>query len=64
MFVTVLLNNQPTSVYAEEAAFLVARGLAVYPGTEKAIEKKEEKAVIENKMIEKASKTKREKKVK
>lgn len=54
MFVTVLLNNQPTSVYAEEAAFLVARGLAVYPGTEKAIEKKEEKA----------SKTKREKKVK
>lgn len=63
MFVTVLLNNKPTSVYAEEASILVARGLAVYPGT-KEIENKEEKAVIENKMIEAAIKTKREKKLK
>ena len=66
MFVTVLLNNKPTSVYAEEASSLIERGLAKkYPPEPETIEDvKAEKTQIENKMIESAPKNKREKKAK
>lgn len=47
MFVKVIISGVLSSVYQEEAASLIAKGLAHYPGEQKAVE-----PTYENKMVQ------------